>query len=73
MAAHVLNLKLQLGLRSVLGTLYSWSAMCLQQSHASPDLECKVLEEMCGAIGSIRFCSTSGINPYPDRRRLRPW
>lgn len=35
-------------------------------------LEGKVLEEMCGAIGLVCFCSASSINPDADRRRLRP-
>lgn len=35
-------------------------------------LESKVLEEMCGAIGLVCFCSASSINPDTDRRRLRP-
>jgi len=40
--------------------------------HGMLNLESKVLEKMCGAIGLVCFCPASSINPYTHSRCLRP-
>lgn len=36
-------------------------------------LECKMLQEVCCAIGLVRFCPRSGIDPNTNSRSLCPW
>ena len=73
MTAHVFYLELQLLLRTLLGSLFHHQFSVLSQLQiASPYLEGKVLQEMCGAIGLVRLRATSGIDPHTNCRGLRP-
>jgi hypothetical protein len=72
MATHVLDFKLQLLLCPLLRALYHLLALGIGMGVKGKHLEGKMLEEVCGAIGLIRLCTTSGIYPNTDGRRLGP-
>ena len=72
MSAHVLNLKLQLLLRSLLG------ALCLISVHSSASnphssyLEGKMFQKVSSAIGPVRLSTAASIYPDANGRCLRP-
>ena len=73
-AAHVLDLKLQLLLGARLGSLSNTSAPV--QAILSPSsqsyLEGKVLEEVGSAVGLVRLRAAARIDPHTDGRCLGP-
>lgn len=75
MAAHVLNLQLQLALAALLGALCIVSANLWYCSFDCGGwyLEGKVLEEVCGAIGLVRLSAASGVYPDTNGRGLGVW
>lgn len=72
-AAHVLDLELQLVLGSLRSTLLFQSAPIFRYVRRVSDLEGEVLEEVCGAVGLVSLGPGAGINPHADGRSLRPW
>lgn len=71
---HVLNLKLQLVLGSLVGTL----AHCQQtriprRSVICPYLESKVLKEVRSSVRLVGLCPATGIDPHTNGRGLSPW
>ena len=75
MATHVLNLELQLVLRSIAGALQLTSQL-LQSCRSGwfiPNLECEMLQKVSCAIGVVRLCPRSSINPDSNCRCLCPW
>lgn len=72
MSTHVLNFELQLRLCPVASTLII-TLVSMNEIHEPMYLESKMLQEVCCAIGLVRFCPTPGIDPNTYSRRLSPW
>ena len=76
-SAHVFYLEFQLLLGALLGSLCQ--ASVLLHCHLSRPLplmsylEGKVLEEVGSAVGLVRLCAASCVDPNTDGRRLGPW
>jgi hypothetical protein len=74
MSTHVLNFELQLRLCPLAGTLIITlvSMNFSNEIHEPVYLESKMLQEVCGTIGLVRFCPTPSIDPNTYSRRLSP-
>lgn len=73
MATHIFNLELQLMLTSILRSLekpFIPTSTYQVQDHAY--LKSQMLQEVCCAISLVCFCSAARIDPYTNRRCLRP-
>jgi hypothetical protein len=79
-AAHVLNLELQLLLGALLGALRGAlvsDAMhrqchCHCRARVRSYLEGEMLEEVCGSVCPVRLGAAASIDPHADGRRLGP-
>jgi hypothetical protein len=71
---HVFDLKLELLLCSVAGALFHHQTSLLPSMFLDmyAYLESKMLQEVCGSIGLVRFRPTSSIDPNTDGRSLSP-
>lgn len=62
-ASHIFNFKLQLLLRSILGTLNpTFSSRTLAETY-NARLECQMLQEVSRAIGLVCLCPRSRVDP----------
>lgn len=73
-STHVLDFQLQLLLCTVAGTLaFLLAPIETWFMPIESYLEREMLQKVSCAIGPVRLCPRSSINPHTNRRRLGPW